>query len=99
MRVGSNITTSSVCKACTQKVEKLLKFESSVSSILSTLKASSIQALALTATTQVLWCSASEESISPLSHPLSERPALEDNRLTPSTVSAKTTSSNKTLFE
>ena len=37
---------NSVCKACSQKVEKLLKFENSVNSILSTLKAS-IQALLL----------------------------------------------------
>ena len=51
MGVGSDIATSSVCKACSQKIEKLLKFESNVSSILSMLKAS-IQALALTATTQ-----------------------------------------------
>ena len=50
---GECLPSNSVCKACSQKVEKLLKFESSVSSILITLKAS-VQALALTATTQAL---------------------------------------------
>ena len=58
----------------------MLKFESSVSSILSMLKAS-IQALALTATTQVP--SAKRASISSHFHLLSNRLALEDSSLTP----------------
>ena len=97
---GECLPSNSVCKACSQKVEKLLKFESSVSSILSTLKAS-IQALALTATTQAPSAQrAKRGSISSHSHLPSKRPALpEDSRLTPSAVSAKTTSSNETLFQ
>ena len=66
-----------------QEVEKLLKFESSVSSILSTLKAS-IQALALTATTQAPSAQrAKRASISSHSHLPSNRLVLEDSRLTP----------------
>jgi len=45
----SSLPSDCVCKACFQSVEKLLKVESSSSSILDTLK-DSIQALALTQT-------------------------------------------------
>ena len=91
---GECLPSNTVCKACSQKVEKLLNFESSVSSILS------IQALALTATIQApLAQRAKRASISSHPHLPSKRPALEDSRLTPSTVSAKTTSSNETLFQ
>ena len=80
---GECLPSNSVCKACSQKVEKLLKFESSVSSILSTLKAS-IQALALTATTQAPSAQrAKRASISSHSHLPSNRLVLEDSRLTP----------------
>ena len=77
---GECLSSNSVCKGCSQKVKKLLKFESSVSSILSMLKAS-IQALALTATTQVP--SAKRASISSHFHLPSNRLALEDSSLTP----------------
>ena len=83
-----------VCKACFQKVEKLLKLEDSVSSILNTLKAS-IQTLALTATTQAPSAHRVKRgSSSPHFQPPSKRPALENSRLTPSAVVAKTTSSH-----
>ena len=55
------LALNGMCKACFQKVEKVLKLESSISSVLSMLKAG-IQALALTATTQNIVCSVSEES-------------------------------------
>jgi len=96
---GEFLPSNSMCKAYSQKVEKLLKFESSVSSILSMLKAS-IQALALNAMTQAPSAQrVKRASISPHSHPPSKRPALEDSRLMPSTVSAKTTSNNEILIE
>ena len=80
---GECLPSNSVCKAYSQEVEKLLKFESSVSSILNTLKAS-IQALALTATTQAPSAQqAKRASISSHSHLPSNRLALEDSRLTP----------------
>ena len=70
-----------VCKACFQKVEKLLKLEDSVSSILSTLKAS-IQTLALAAMTQA----PSAQQVKRVSSSPHFQP--------PSAVLAKTTSSH-----
>ena len=89
-----------VCKACFLSVEKLLKAESSASSILTTLQAS-IQALALR---QTISSTQSAQGVKrgntdQHSNPPSKRPAL-----TPSAVSAKTTLSHaqpvsrKTLF-
>lgn len=90
---GECLQSNSVCKACFQKVEKLLKLESSLSSILSTLQAS-IQALALTATTRAPSAQRTKRTCaSSHSPPPSKRPALGDSRLTPSAVTAKTTSS------
>ena len=75
--------SNSVCKACSQKVKKLLKLESSVTNILSTLKGT-IQALAQTAMTQPPSAQrAKRASISSHSHLPSNRLALEDSCLTP----------------
>ena len=90
-----------VCKACFQSVEKLLKVESSASSIVNTLKAS-IQALALSSTQSGQ--RGKRANTSEHDNPQPKRPALDHNRLTPSTLSAKTTSTHaqsatrKTLF-
>ena len=93
-----------MCKACFQSVEKLLKVESSASSIVNMLKAS-IQALALT---QAISSTQSGQrgkraNTSEHANPPPKRPALDHNRLTPSTVSAKTSThaqsaTRKTLF-
>ena len=91
-----------MCKAC---VEKLLKVESSASSIVNTLKAS-IQALALTQAVSSTQSGQGGKRVNTRKHanPPPKRPALDHNRLTPSTLSAKTTSTHaqsatrKTLF-
>ena len=94
-----------MCKACFQSVEKLLKVESSASSIVNTLKAS-IQALALTQAVSSTQSGQRGKRVNTSEHtnPPPKRPVLDHNRLTPSTVSAKTTSTHaqsatrKTLF-
>ena len=90
---GECLPSNSMCKPYVQKVQKLLKLESSISSI--------IQALVLTSITQALSAQRAKRAsmASPHSHLPSKRPALEDSHLTPSIVSAKTTSSHETLFE
>ena len=70
-----------VCKACFQSVEKLLKVESSSSSILDTLKAS-IQALALTQTISSTQSGqrGKRANTSEHSNPPPKRPALYSSR-------------------
>ena len=69
-----------VCKACFQSVEKLLKVESSSSSILDTLK-DSIQALALTQTIMqqyTVWSTREESEHANGPHLQRERLLIED---------------------